>query len=84
MAHQRRIFKVQLAVYQDLDIDDTEVWDDFYFDVNTVIGFRVSQDVHTASKDSASFVYTSGEVFLIRNDAQIVEYLKQNFVNVVE
>ncbi len=82
------IYKLKLNVFREdgegeADMDDSTMWSVLYLDVTKIIGFRVYDYPITKKKDQASFIYTEGDVFLIKNEPHIMEYLLDNFVNKV-
>jgi len=80
------IYKLKLNVFKEdgegeVDMNDDTMWSDLYLDVTKIVGFRVYNYTCTKKKDQASFIYTNGEVYLIKNEPHIIEYLMENFVN---
>ncbi|KKK74958.1 hypothetical protein LCGC14_2878530 [marine sediment metagenome] len=57
------------------------VWVDMYFDVTAIIGFRVGYDTYTETEDEGTYLYTNGDVFLIKNETHITDYLMKRFVD---
>jgi len=73
------IYKVKLSVYEDEETCEGVVkWTDFYLDVTTIVGFRVHTDKNYPK--GATFIYVQGDLFIIKNEPHIMEYLLKNFV----
>lgn len=80
------IYKLKLNIYKEngegeVNTNDGTMWSNLYLDVTKIIGFRVYDYSCTEKKDQASFIYTPGDVFLIKNEPHIMEYLLKTFVD---
>lgn len=80
----RNIYKLQLAVeaVSESEKESHTEWVEHYLDVNEVIGFRVDHhETYTDKKDQGIFLYVAGDVFLVKTEAHIMNYLLKEFVD---
>ena len=76
------IYKLKMSIYSDDSDEDLKtVWEDFYLDVESIIGFRVPDLEFTKKRDQGCFVYIQGDVFVIKSEPHIMKYLVDKFVN---